>query len=272
MEITNISEKQNINKIKRQIVNLARKNGVGHVPSCFSCLEILYTLYSSIVNINVENKASLKRDKVIISKEHCKPALLFVLSHFGLIEETYIDKWSYNGGVVGHDIFSEVSSPKLSAIDVSYGSLGQGIGVGTGLAIANSDNNIYVIVGDGELQEGSCWEGFMYIAQHKLKNITIIIDRNYIQGGDLTKNIIDSSSNCVEQISSFGLDVMECNGHSIEELVKVFKVKTEKPKCIVANTIKGKECLFIAETKGYSYLHNHRYTDEEFERILGGIQ
>lgn len=266
------SEYQIITDIKRKIVNLAIKNGVGHIPSCFSSLEILYTLYSKIANITIENKYDINRDKVIISKEHCKPALLYILEHFDLLSDDVIEKWSYNEGLVGHDIFKEVATTDLSAIDVSYGSLGQGIGIGIGLAIANPNNNIYVIVGDGELQEGSCWEAIMFIGHNKIKNITIIVDRNYIQGGDYTKNIIDSSSNVKEQILSFQLDVIECDGHDIDSLEAAFNQKTERPKCIVANTIKGKECLFIAEEKGFGYYHNHTYTKAEFNRILEEIK
>lgn len=268
---TCIDEKQIISELKRKIVKLASKNGVGHIPSCFSSLDILYTLYSKIVNITPQNVNSISRDKVIVSKEHCKPALLFVLEHFGLIPEGIIDSWSCNGGLCGHDIFAETGNPDLAAVDVSYGSLGQGIGVGLGLAIANPDNNIYVIAGDGELQEGSCWEAFMYIGHHKIKNITVIIDRNFIQGGDYTKNIIDTSSHITEQISSFQFDVIEIDGHNHEETEKALRAETEKPKCIVANTVKGKECLFIAENKGFGYLHNHTYTKEEFNKILEEI-
>ena len=260
-----------IKKLKKRIVEIAKKNKVGHIPSCFSSLEILYILYTKIVNITKQNAQSVNRDRVIISKEHCKLALICVLAELDLIPKNIINEWMIDGGIVGHDIFKEVANPQLAAIDASFGSLGQGIGVGIGMALANPYNHIYVIVGDGELQEGSCWEGIMFIGHNRIKNITIIVDRNNIQGSDYTKNIIDTSSKCVEQISSFNLDVIECNGHNIDELDKVFNMKTKKPKCIVANTIKGKECLFVAEQNGLAYLHNYIYTQDQFDKILEAI-
>lgn len=266
-----LTDKEIINSLKRKIVKIAQKNKVGHVPSCFSSLEILYVLYTRILNVTKQNINSVNRDKVIISKEHCKLALINVLAYLDLIPKDSIESWLTNGAPLGHDIFKEVSSENFGAIDASFGSLGQGIGVGIGMAIANSKNNIYVIVGDGELQEGSCWEAFMYIGHHKIKNITVIIDRNNIQGGDYTKNIIDTSSRCVEQIASFNFDVIECNGHNIDELEKSFRQETQKPKCVVANTIKGKECLFVAEENNVAYLHNHLYTDVQFAKILEAI-
>lgn len=257
--------------LKRKIVKIAAKHRLGHVPSCFSCLDILYTLYSKIVNIKPDNVLSIDRDKVIVSKEHCKLGLLCVLEHFNLIPEGAADEWFYNGSKIGHDIFKEVSIDKYAAVDVSYGTLGQGLGVGAGIAYANP-HNVYIIVGDGEMQEGSCWEALMFIKQYNLKNITVIIDRNWIQGSGYTKDIIDSSSRLVQQITSFGFDVIECNGHSLDELENAFKQQTQNPKCIVANTIKGKECLFLAEKKDYIYLHNAIWTDEEYAKIAEDVK
>lgn len=212
--------KSKIKDLKRQIANIARKHKIGHVPSCYSCLNILYILYSKIVNIKQDNIKSIDRDKVILSKEHCKLGLLCVLEEFGLIPTGAAEEWFYDGSSVGHDIFNEVADERYAAVDASYGSLGQGLGLGAGMALADKNNKVYVIIGDGELQEGSCWEAFMFIGHNNLKNVIPIIDRNWIQGGDYTKNIIDSSSNCIAQIASFGLDVIEVDGHNNDAIEK----------------------------------------------------
>lgn len=272
MQTLQTEDTQRMYNIKSLLIDIVSKNRVGHLPSSLSSLEILYTLYSKITNINKENLKSINRDRVIISKEHCKMGQICVLAELGLLDKNLVYEWLQDGGAFGHDIFCGVGSPKASAIDVSFGSLGQGIGVGIGLALANPNNNIYVIVGDGELQEGSCWEAFMFIGQHQIKNITVIIDRNNIQAaGGYTKDVIDTSSNLPEQIGSFHLDVIECDGHNIEELGKAFRQETTKPKCIVAHTIKGKECQFVLATKDFGYFHGAAFMEEELKETQEAI-
>ena len=265
-------ENHDIVSLKQHIVTIARKHKLGHIPSCFSCLDIMYVLFSKIANITKNNINETLRDKVIISKEHCKMGLLCVLEKFGLIPKGAADEWFFDGSAVGHDIFKEVSDERYAAVDVAYGSLGMGLGLAAGMALADKNHTIYVIVGDGELQEGSCWEALMFIGHNKIKNVVPIIDRNWIQGGNYTKDTIDSSSHAVEQIASFGFDVIEIDGHDHQKIEEALKQKTNNPKAIVANTIKGKECLFVAKEHGYAYLHNHAYTKEEYDTIIKGIK
>lgn len=260
-----------ITMLKKRIVEIAQKNNLGHIPSCFSSLEILVTLYTRVVNITKVNVKMVDRDRVILSKEHCKLGLVVLLEYLDYIPNNSSETFLTNGARLGHDIFKEVIGEDFSALDASFGTLGHGIGVGIGMALANPHNHIYVIVGDGELQEGSCWEGLLFIGHNQINNITIIVDKNNTQGSDLTKNILDTSSNLASQISSFKMDVIECNGHNIEILEKAIKQKVEHPKCIIADTIKGKECLFVAQENGFAYLHNHPYTREQFAKIMENI-
>ncbi len=272
MQTLQIEDMQKMHNIKTLLIDIVSKNRVGHLPSSLSSLEILYTLYSKVANINPGNLKSLERDRVIISKEHCKMAQICVLSELGLLKKDLVYEWLQDGGALGHDIFCGVGTPEASAIDVSFGSLGQGIGVGIGLALANPNNNIYVIVGDGELQEGSCWEAFMFIGQHQIKNITVIVDRNNIQAaGGYTKDVIDTSSHLRQQIGSFHLDIIECDGHNIEELEQAFRLETTKPKCIIARTIKGKECQFVLSEKGFGYFHGAAFTEDELKKTQEAI-
>lgn len=255
-----------IKSIKHKIIDVARTNHFGHLPSAFSCIEILYAIYE-IADITKENCTSLDRDKVILSKEHGKIAQLAVLAELSLLNPKIRDEWMRDNGRVGHDIFNFLKNEELASLDFSYSSLGQGLGVGIGMALANPKKNVYVILGDGELQEGSCWEGILFIGHHKIKNITIIVDRNTMQIGDYTKNIIDTSSHLKNQIGSFFFDVIECDGHNIDELKNAILLPSNQPKCVLANTIKGRELWFLKEKYGHYFYHYRTFSPEEFEKI-----
>ncbi len=269
--ITVSNDKEMVTKIKRTLIDISRTNKVGHVASSLSSVEILYTIYSKIANITPDNLSDPERDRVLISKEHCRMGHIAVLTELGLLDRAVAYEWGVWGKRIGHDIFNLIGGKEIAAIDISFGTLGNSLGIGAGMAIASGGAHIYVIAGDGEMQEGSCWEALMFIGYHRLKNITIIIDRNYTQIGGYTKDIIDSSSNLEEQIKSFGFDILVCNGHSVDELEQAFKTKTERPKCIIADTIKGKECRFVIEEKGYPYFHGFPYTESDYEKILEEI-
>lgn len=260
-------DKLHIKNIKNNIINTALTAKVLHITSSFSSIEILYTLYAKITNITPANSHKIERDRVVISKEHCRLAQIFVLSELGLLSDKIAKTFNQSGSKVGHDIFKEIGNDDISAVDIAFGSLGQGLGIGIGLALANPNNNIYVIVGDGELQEGSCWEALMYIGHNKIKNITIVIDRNYMQIAGYTKDIIDTSSCIKEQIEKFHFETFECNGHDVNDLERVFKIQTRRPKCIIANTIKGKEARFILENNSFTYFHSGNFSKEEFKKI-----
>lgn len=269
--VNNNNELKIVNSLKREVITIPHKNNIGHISSSLSCLEIMYVLYGKIANINIDNLKSKDRDRVLLSKEHCRIGHLIVLSHFGLIDKKDVESWVLNDSELGHDIFYEVNE-KYPAIDISFGTLGMGIGLAAGMAWAKPNSHIYVIVGDGELQEGSMWEAIMFIGHHQIKNVTIIVDRNNLQISDYTKNIIDSSSNVIEQIKSFNFDCIECNGHDICDIEKAFKTQTKKPKCIVANTIKGKECMFVVDSQNTGYLHGSPFSEEEIKIMLSNIE
>ena len=162
-------------------------------------------------------------------------------------------------------------SKDIDALDYASGSLGHGLSVATGYAIANRLNNIYVILGDGELQEGSNWEAFLFIGHHQLKNLTVIIDKNSMQIDDWTKNIINTSSDIGKKLETFGFDVIECDGHSVDDLQNTFNIKVQKPKCIIANTVKGRELEFLHNNKKFNHFHASPLTNDEYEVALRSI-
>lgn len=263
-------DKERIKNIKKNIVNVAYKNWTGHTPSSLSSVEIYYVLYNKIANINKKNIGDKNRDRIIISKEHSRLAQVSVLVENGLLDKKYLDTFITNNGTLGHDIYNLVGGDDIKAVDYASGSLGHGPSVAAGLAY-DSLYNVYVIVGDGELQEGSCWEAILFAGQNCLKNFTLIVDRNFVQIEDFTKNILDSSKDVGEKIKLFGFDIFECDGHNIEELENVLKIETQKPKCIVANTIKAKETLFIRDRIGHAFHHWRTYEQEDITRILQEI-
>lgn len=263
---------QVLQKTKKLIVKTAMDCRTNHIPSSFSTLEILYTLYKrNIANINLNNANDLIRDRIILSKEHARLGHVCLLAELELLPLEYIPTWQQNGGKLGHDLFGSKTHPELSIIDPSCSSLGHGLGLGIGYAIASPTKNIYVIIGDGELQEGSLWEAILYIGHHQIKNLITIIDRNYVQLECKTKDMIDTSSNLKQQLESFNFDCIECDGHNIDELEKAFNQKTQRSKCIIANTIKGKECQFLIDKHSYAYFHSATCTEDEYLKIMKDI-
>jgi transketolase len=271
MNITNnTNDTDRLKGVKRLMIETSRNIKTGHIPSSLSSIEILYTLYNKVANITLENASQKDRDRVIISKEHCRLGQMAVMAECGLIKKEYLNDFMGNDSMLGHDIYGIVGKKGIETIDVSTGSLGHGPSVGCGLAY-NSDSNIYVIVGDGEMQEGSCWEAVTFAGYHKLKNFTLIVDNNNQQIDDYTNNIVDTSSNIGDRIKTFGFEVFECDGHSVTDLEEKLKIKTDNPKCIVANTIKGKEMLPLLESRGFSVFHWETLTDEEYKIVMENI-
>lgn len=263
---------QRIKAIKKMFFDVAYKNQIGHLPSALSALEIMYVLYNKIANITAQNAGDKVRDRVIISKEHCRFAQLCVLVEKGLVSRDVLDTYLKNGAMCGHDMYNIVGEPEIAAIDVSSGSLGHGLGVGIGLALAAPQQHIYVIVGDGELQEGSCWEALMFIGHNQVKNLTVIVDRNNQQIDNFTKNIVNSSAFAPKAIEAFGFEVKECHGHSIGELTQVLQEKTDKPKCLIANTIKGKEILPMLDRFGFALFHWGPLTENDYKKALAEVE
>lgn len=241
---------------------MAHYSCASHISAALSSVEILYTLYFKIMNITPQNVNSLERDKFIMSKGHACTALYATLAEKNLIPTAHLDKYYVNNGVLpGHLDNTTVG------VDCAAGSLGHGLSVGIGMAIAKPEHNVYVLLGDGECDEGSVWEAIMLLGQLKLKNLTLIVDENKLQGFGYTKDIIEQS-NLAQKIAPFGLDVIEVDGHDIEALEGAFKKKSEKTKAIIAHTTKGKGVSFMENELKWHYKSPN---DEELELALAEI-
>ena len=247
MEISEL--KKHALNIRRDIIEMVYSASSGHPGGSLGCTDILTYLYFEEMNINKDNLASTNRDRFVLSKGHCSPALYGVLSEKGLINEDIKTFRKLGSKLQGHP-----SMRYLNGVDMSTGSLGQGVSTAVGMAIANkidkNDNRVYALVGDGESEEGIVWEAMMAACHYNLDNLVIIFDVNGLQIDGNVQDVIGPLP-LGDKAKAFGANVVECDGHDFESLKDAFdkaRAFKGKPTVIVANTVKG---------KGVSYMENN---------------
>ncbi|SHK46532.1 transketolase [Paramaledivibacter caminithermalis] len=220
--------------------------GSGHLGGSFSVIEILSALYFEVMELDEENK-----DNLILSKGHGAPALYSTLVNKGLCERGLLSQLrKHDSPFQGHP-----DCRKLPLLSTSSGSLGQGLSIGIGMAIAdklsNSNRMTYVILGDGELNEGQIWESIMFASANKIGNLIALVDRNNLQLDGRTEDVLDMG-NLKDKWKAFGWSVLAVDGHRIEEIVEAInnflETNSNTPKVIICNTVKG---------KGISYMENN---------------
>ena len=252
----------------RQIaLDMIMKAGSGHIGGDFSVMDILVTLYNDQMNISPENMDDPDRDYFVMSKGHSVESYYAVLADKGFFEtEEVVNQFSMFGSkFIGHP------NNELPGIEMNSGSLGHGLPVCVGMALAckmdNRPSRVYTVMGDGELAEGSVWEGFMAAGHYALDNLCAVVDRNHLQISGTTEQVM-THENLHAQIESFGWNVLEVNGNDIGQLHNAFeeaKTVKHKPTCIIANTIKGFGGGELMENKvGW---HHHVPTKEEYRII-----
>lgn len=247
---------------------LASGNNGSHLGGSLSCVEIMAVLYGEVLNINPSDPLNPNRDRFLPSKNHCVLAHIPALAEAGYISHDEILEFQKDGGrLTGYPMRQEIG------LEYSGGSLGMAISVGIGLAIkAREDkrsNQIYILMGDGELNEGSIWEAFMSASHYKLDNLTAIIDRNHLSYDGNTEEIMALGS-LADKMKSFGWFVSECNGHETADLLRAFSERCEgKPHVIIADTVKGKGVSFIENRPEW---HHHRLSQKEYEQARMEIE
>jgi transketolase len=247
--------KRNANKMKMEIAKILEKTYGSHIGGDYSVLDILNVLYFKIMNIDPKNPKMINRDKLILSKGHNSLALYSILAKRGFFEEDKLQSYCQNGSCFeGH-----VNYHGIPGIEVSTGSLGHGLAVGIGMALANKKENnpgrIFVIVGDGECNEGSVWEAAILASRLKLDNLIVIVDANGSQGLNYA-DYVYGNIKLIEMWKSFGFSVRDINGHDYEELIKTFNqiaFEKDKPSLVYANTIKGKGISFMENKLEWHY-------------------
>lgn len=251
--------------MRRRILDLALKAGSSgaHLGGSLSLVEILATLYS-VANVSTDET----RDRIILSKGHGALALYTALERYGLVPSEVVDTFETNGT----HLYAHASRNIANGIEFSGGSLGLGVSFSVGVALACKEkglqNRIYVIVGDGECNEGIFWESVMAINQFKLDNITLIVDNNGLQADGPTSEIIDLSP-MAEKLNAFGLDTVTVDGHDAESIYKALNNKNNgRPIAIVANTIKGKGVSFMENAAGWHHgVLNQKKYDKALEEL-----
>ena len=258
-------------KLKKNILDMALHAGSNsaHIGGALSLTDIVACLYSSIMKIDKTNPENEDRDRFILSKGHACLVLYSALMEVGLISKKDIkDFESDNSDLPGHPVIN-----RKKGIEFSNGSLGMGLSVGIGVALAlkkkNKRNKVYVAMGDGECNEGSIWEAAMSASNYNINNLITIIDKNNFQQTGTTSEIMQNN-NLKEKWLSFGWNVIEIDGHNIEEIYNSLTSieTTNKPKLILANTIKGKGLKF-AENK--NEWHHSVLTQKFYDEAIKDI-
>ncbi len=261
--------KEAAKKLRREIVSMIHNAKSGHPGGSLSTVDILTVLYTKCMKHFPEgdkNPDYNKRDRFILSKGHASAALYTILAHCGYFPESELMGYRK----IGTKLQGHPSCKLLNGVEVSTGSLGQGLsmacGMALGLQLDNIDSKIFVYMGDGELQEGSVWEAAMNASHHNLKNIIGIVDRNKLQIDGCTEKV--KAVGCVaSKFKAFGWDTIEIDGHDIVQIYDAIeKAKlAEKPTVIVASTVKGKGVSFMENVAGW---HGKFPNDEQLELAL----
>lgn len=272
MKIKNVEELKNIAKeIRRGVIDSVYSANSGHPGGSLSCTDILTVLYFNQMNIDPSKPDDPARDRFVLSKGHAAPALYSTLANRGYFEKEQLKTLRHLGSKLqGHP-----DMRKVPGVDMTTGSLGQGLSVANGMALASKLNSnglrVYCLLGDGELEEGQVWEAAMTSAQYKLDNLCVIVDNNNLQ---IDGNIRDvkNSYPIVNKFESFGFYVIEVDGHNIEELINAFqraKMIKNMPTAIIAKTVKGKGVSFMENQVGW---HGKAPSEEQYKQSMEELQ
>jgi transketolase len=254
------NSESSINYLKKLILLAAWSSKEGHIASAFSTLDILYVLYNEILNINSENINDEFRDRFVLSKGHASLALYAILADKGFFPLSELNKFCLYDGILG----GHPDSNKVPGVEASTGSLGHGFplsaGIALGLKIKKNNSRVFVIIGDGECNEGTIWETALLASNHRLNNLTCIIDYNH--SNDRALKLEDLAA----KFASFGWETITTNGHDHEMLTNILRHRNdEKPVAVIANTIKGKG---IKEMENNPAWHHRSPNDKELKIML----
>ena len=253
------------NKIRREVLEMVFKAQSGHLGGSFSVAEIISVLYFSEMKIDPENPNWPERDRLVPSKGHCAPSIYVALALKGVVEpEALYDLRQIGCILQGHPCMN-----KVPGIDISTGSLGHGLSIGLGMALGAKlkkiDFNVYVLLGDGELDEGQNWEAAMAAAKYSLSNLIAIVDRNRVQLDGPTEDIMPLEP-LAEKWKAFNWKTKVIDGHNIAEIIEGIqwaKQNSGSPSVIIANTTKGKGVSFMEDSHEW---HGKPPSPEEYEK------
>lgn len=240
-------------------------NTGAHIGGALSMIEIMAVLYNAVMKYDISNPYWEGRDRFILSKGHGVMAQYVAMKSVGIISDEELKTFKHNDT----RLYAHPSMNMDIGIEFSSGSLGQGLSLGVGTALAlkkkgNRDSKVFVLIGDGECNEGQIWEAAMTASHFKLDNLVAIVDKNNLQYDGNTKIILDMDD-LADKWRAFGFETVTVNGHSVEELIAAFSKRPDKPYAIIAETVKGKGVSFMENDPSW---HNNRLTDEQFIQAL----
>ena len=253
-------------KMRKDAIEMVHSSHASHIGAVLSVIDIVAVLYANVLNINPKEPNMPKRDRLILSKGHAGIAIYTALAECGFFSRDELKKYYMDGSVYsGH-----VSSKGVPGVELSTGSLGHGVGVACGMALAakksKQDYQVYAIVGDGECEEGIVWEMAMFSNKYELDNLTVIVDHNNMQAMGTCDEVMALGS-LADKWKAFGWNVIEIeDGHNHEHLKRALEQRLDsKPNVLIANTIKG---------KGISFMENNilwHYRDPQEEAYKNAI-
>lgn len=272
MKITKVEALENIaNDIRIGIIEQVYNANSGHPGGSLSCADILSVLYFNQMNIDPKNPNANGRDRFILSKGHCSPALYATLAKKGYFNKELLKGFrKIESNLQGHP-----DMKKVPGVDMTTGSLGQGLSAAVGMAISSKLNHdgyrVYCLLGDGEIQEGQVWEAAMSASKNKLDNLCAIVDYNHLQIDGSIEDVAGLTE-IREKFETFGFNVIEVDGHNIQELINAFNAAKHKkgmPSVIIAHTIKGKGVSFMEEKAEW---HGKAPNEEEYEQAINELK
>ena len=254
-------------KCRIEIIKMVYRAQAGHPGGSLSEIDLLTALYSTQLRVKPDQPNWIDRDRFILSKGHASPGMYAILAEMGFIQHSDLESYRVLGGICqGH-----VDMKFTPGVDFSAGSLGMGLSFGIGCAIASkfekSDRECYVMLGDGEIQEGAVWEAMMAAKHHELDNLNVILDCNRIQNDDFVESQM-RMFNIADKWLSFGWNVKEIDGHNMHEIIegmRWLKSNKDAPSVLIANTIKGKGVSYMENNPKF---HGAAPNEEQYEIAL----
>ncbi len=254
-------------KCRVEIIKMVYRAQAGHPGGSLSEIDLLTALYSTQLRVKPDEPDWIERDRFILSKGHASPGMYAILAEMGFIQHSDLESYRVLGGICqGH-----VDMKFTPGVDFSAGSLGMGLSFGIGCAIASkfdkSDRECYVMLGDGEIQEGAVWEAMMAAKHHELDNLNVILDCNRIQNDDFVESQM-RMFNIADKWLSFGWNVKEIDGHNMYEIIdgmRWLKSNKDSPSVLIANTIKGKGVSYMENNPKF---HGAAPNEEQYELAL----
>lgn len=271
LDVDGLKEMARINRLDTARMFMAAGNG--HFGSCYSCTEIVTALYFALMRVDAQRPDWADRDRFIMGKGHAAPTVYSALIRRGFMPEAWMDEYET---AVGVKLMTHPSRRYQPGIDASQGSLGHGLSIGVGMAIAGQrdarDYNVYVLMGDGETNEGSVWEAAAAAAKFELGNLTAIVDCNRLSVDGPLSQVMPMEP-MLDKWCAFGWDVVRLDGHDLPSLLAAMEPRRDgakrPPRMIVADTVKGRGVSFMENVRGW---HADVITAEQYARVKAELE